>query len=43
MQKEISVIVPIHNDADVISGTIDSILDFFNKENSNFFSVNIFL
>ena len=33
MQKEISVIVPIHNDADVISGTIDSILDFFNKEN----------
>ncbi|MDP2684189.1 MAG: glycosyltransferase [bacterium] len=33
MQKELSIIIPIHNDADTIGYTIDSILDFFNNEN----------
>lgn len=32
VEKDLSVIVPIHNDADTISITVNSILDFFDKE-----------
>lgn len=33
MQKEVSIIVPIHNDEDTISFTVDSIINFFHHEN----------
>lgn len=32
MEKDISIIIPIHNDADVLANTVDRVLDFFVKE-----------